>query len=371
MNKFLYPLKALPLISPANMVVQNTNKFLDIFEVFCGLQPYSVTKYGSLKLSIWKSIFPIINTLLFSTIHVYNYKIFQNETKFSMPSNVLRFLQFAHITFLLLSLIISGVLSFINGKYLYSLKTELAEIRHELLNLNCALKFKESGDLFGSQFLLKIWLLNIIIFSSLSFGFNVSTILKVLKIIFIILIYKIPYTVCACVEIKIVSWYLTLQDKYEMINCILEGVMKNNNKFNFNKKIDQLLIYYKIITIILNKINCIYNLQVLLIVIMNYLDILVNGFQILYNIIFQDKMTYLGLMYIYSAQVFVTSIFSLGTLSKHAHNINRKVSNIIIILFLKLVILILLFVCNICTVIVIFECFPNIYVKILAIIFIR
>lgn len=91
----LYLLRPSTSISLAiNMVVENSNKFLVIFEVLCGLQPYSTTKYGHLKLSIWKSAFSLINILLFS-FHIFNYKTFQYETDFFMPSIVLRFLQFA------------------------------------------------------------------------------------------------------------------------------------------------------------------------------------------------------------------------------------------------------------------------------------
>lgn len=165
-----------------------------------------------------------------------------------------------------------------------------------------------------------------IIFAYLCFEFYDSIILKI-KIELINLIFKIPYTIYSCVQINIVSWYLSLQDMYEIINCILGDVMKDNNNPNFEKNIYQLLKHFKSVTTILNKVNTIYTLHILLIVIMIYLDILVNGFLILYDLVFQDETKNLGAMTIYSVQVVITSIFSICILSKRADDLKRKVSN--------------------------------------------
>lgn len=300
--------------------MSNANILLDIFEIFCGLQTYSVNNGNIILLSTWKSAFSVLQFILF-TVHITIYYAYKDIVK----STVLHILQYYYLVFVDISLFIIYFLNFINYKRIKKLEIQVNNVQFELDRFYTNLNLKRCKCFWKPQVLFFAFFASILINIGLSF-LVFKTLLQFLNLLWISLLFKIPYIIHSGVGIVITSWYFSLQGKYIKINNILINL---KYKRAYCKNIDKLMKMHKSITCISKKINRLYGLHNLLILMNNYFETIVNLFFIIYNIIFAVPML---TFHLYPVQSLISSFFNIWFLSIQGNNLKREVSNQLITL---------------------------------------
>lgn len=299
------------------MVVANNNKLLNIFEIFCGLQPYHVID-NRLKLSKWKSFVPVLVIIIYSIV-LYNY--WKNEEKFDLPSKILHNAQFYYFITQWLVLILFYFITFSNIKRLYILENEVKNIELELERIYPTLGRKEVVNV--CEVYLKILLLNCIL-DIVFCGLYFESFLIYLESTLLTLIFEIPYTITECIYIGIISWYHNLYHKYSLLNCTLKYIVERNEP---PRKFNQLIKRFKAISKVLENVNRLYNVLNLLTLMLNYFEILENGFLLLYYLLFNHNLPNFLQMFLFSSQAFLSAVFNITFLCQQANKLIREVSN--------------------------------------------
>lgn len=126
-----------------NMLVSNTNIFLNIFEIFCGLQPYFV-KNDNIQLSKSRSVFSLLHFISF-TAHITIYYGYKHSEDYILTSAVLHALQYYYLIFLVFSLLIIYIFNFINYRRINALEIQVSDIEIELDCFNTNPNLREIG----------------------------------------------------------------------------------------------------------------------------------------------------------------------------------------------------------------------------------